>query len=127
VTKCQTKFCRNKPAPKKNFCHKCNSRRYRAANPISALFCNAKSHAKSRGHAWLLTREEFEQFCHETGYHLTVGRSAESSSIDRIDGSLPYQAGNIQLKSVSANSIKSWFDGSRAPVAVGSPDEPADF
>lgn len=62
----------------------------------------------------MLTLEQFEQFCHRTGYHLTKGRTADAMSIDRIRGSEPYHKDNIQLKSVSANSIKSWFDGSRA-------------
>jgi hypothetical protein len=78
-----------------------------------ALFHTVKSHAKARGIGFLLTLPEFEDFCHRTGYHLTKGRTAEAMSIDRIRGDEPYQAGNIQLKSVSANSIKSWFDGSR--------------
>jgi hypothetical protein len=82
---------------------------------LVALYHTAKSHAKQRGIGFLLTREQFEAFCHETGYHLTKGRTAEASSIDRIKGDLPYQAGNIQIKTVSANSIKSWFDGSREP------------
>lgn len=114
--KCSTPYCRNRAATKSGSleCHKCRSRKYRAAHPITALFHNTKSHAKARGHAWLLSREEFEKFCTDTGYHLTKGRTAEAMSIDRIRGDLPYQAGNIQLKSVSLNSIKSWFDGSRA-------------
>lgn len=114
--KCATPFCRNQAARKSGAlkCHKCRSRAYRASRPIVALFHTVKSHASARGIGFFLTLAEFEKFCTDTGYHLTKGRTAEAMSIDRRDGSLPYQAGNLQLKSVSANSIKSWFDGSRA-------------
>lgn len=118
--KCATKFCRNRAAPGKNFCHKCRSRAYRTSRPLVYLYHNLKSHAKARGIGFLLTREEFEAFCVATGYHLTKGRTADAMSIDRINGALPYQAGNLQLKTVSLNSIKSWFDGSRAGQHVHS-------
>ena len=130
--KCETKFCRNRAAKNRRHCHKCRSRKFREADPIRALFYNLKHHAKQRGHEFHLTRDEFAAFCESTGYHLTVGRTAQSSSIDRIDGSKPYQAGNIQISTVSNNAIKSWFDGSRfqqaAPVCAGSivPDDGPD-
>lgn len=119
--RCKTPYCRKQPAPGKNFCYKCRSRSYRAANPITALYHRAKGHAKERGHEFLLTRDQFEAFCHETGYHLTKGRTAEAMSIDRIRGDEPYQVGNIQIKSVSANSIKSWYDGSRDATGTNDP------
>lgn len=111
--RCKTPHCRRQPAKGRNECHKCRSVKYRERNPLVFLYHNTKSHAKARGIGFLLTREQFEAFCIETGYHLTKGRTAESMSLDRIRGDLPYQAGNLQLKTVSANSIKSWFDGSR--------------
>lgn len=115
--KCHTKFCRGKAA-RGRFCYKCQSRKYRQRNPIMALFHRCKSHAKQRGHAWLLTFEEFKAFCLRTQYHVLKGRSASAGSIDRIRGDQPYHAGNIQLRSVSLNSIKSWFDGSRVPTGT---------
>jgi hypothetical protein len=80
---------------------------------LTALFHCVKAHAKARGIGFQLTLEQFKAFCTETGYHLTKGRRADSASIDRIRGDLPYMAGNLQLKTVSLNSIKSWLDGSR--------------
>lgn len=120
--KCATKFCRNDRAPKRTICHKCQSRVYRANNPITALFHTVKSHAKSRGIPFLLTRPEFEAFCIETQYHVLKGRSGDSASIDRIRGDEPYHAGNIQMKTVSLNSIKSWFDGSRQSTGTDDAD-----
>jgi len=125
--KCKTKFCRHDAAKGRLECHRCRSRSYRSRRPLVALFHTVKSHAKSRGIGFLLTLHEFEEFCHRTGYHLTKGRTADAMSIDRIRGDEPYQAGNIQIKTVSANSIKSWFDGSRdniAPASTGTDDDP---
>ena len=110
---CKTPCCRRQAAEGRNECHKCRSQKYRERNPLVSLYHTVKAHAKARGILFLLTCEQFKNFCHETGYHLTKGRTAEAMSIDRIRGNEPYQVGNIQLKSVSSNSIKSWFDGSR--------------
>ena len=111
--RCKTPYCRRQQAADRNECHKCRSRKYRERNPLVALYHTVKSHAKQRGIGFFLTCEQFKDFCHKTGYHLTKGRTADAMSIDRIRGNEPYQVGNIQLKTVSQNSIKSWYDFSR--------------
>lgn len=89
---------------------------YRIRNPIKAKFYNIKHHAKARGIGFFLTFEEFNEFCNRTQYHIKIGREANCFSLDRIRGDMPYSADNIQLKTVSENSAKSWNDYSREAV-----------
>jgi len=119
--KCSVKFCRNWRAPSRTICHKHKTQRWRASSPIVALYHRVKGHAKARGVGFLLDIDQFAAFCIETGYHLIKGRGAEDGSIDRIRGNEPYQAGNLQIRSVGFNSRKQWWDGARAdqPTSQG--------
>lgn len=113
--KCSVKYCRCQRAPGRTICHKHKSRQWRKASPIVSLYHRSKGHAKERGIDFLLTVEEFAEFCLRTGYHLMKGRHSEDASIDRIRGSEPYSAGNIQVRSVGFNSRKAFWDGARSP------------
>lgn len=119
--KCSVKFCRNWRAPGRTICHKHKSQRWREQSPIVALFHRCKGRAKTRGIAFLLTVEQFTAFCLETSYHILKGRGKDDASIDRIRGNEPYEAGNIQIRSVGFNSRKSHWDGARteAPSSQG--------
>lgn len=75
-------------------------------NPINYAYNVLKNNALRRKKPFELTLAEFKDFCQETGYMDKKGRTASSASIDRKDPSEGYTRDNIQLLSVSENSIK---------------------
>lgn len=105
--KCATKFCRNQPIKGRGiFCCTCLSRRSREANPLKWSFWNLRANAKARGKAFELTFEEFKQFCFETNYIASKGRTLTNYSIDRRDNAIGYTITNIRAVTVSENSRK---------------------
>lgn len=113
--KCWTKFCRNDKAPKKNFCHKCRTRRTRELNPILYYYNALRSNARRRGKEFVLTRTEFEKFCTETNYIERKGRSGNAMTIDRKDHTRGYSYDNIQILSHHDNSTKGYHEGNNVP------------
>lgn len=104
--KCSTDGCRKKRAKNKGYCHACNKRRYRKANPMMASYQALKSNSKRRGHFFDLTFEQFRQFCYETEYMAKKGRSSLSYSVDRIIEELGYTVGNLQALTNRDNVLK---------------------
>lgn len=83
-------------------CPKCQSRRWRAANPLRATFLHLKRSASRYRHGFNLTLEQFAQWCAETGYLHRKGRS--EYHCDRIDPDRGYEIGNIRVLEASENS-----------------------
>jgi hypothetical protein len=106
VDLCTTPFCRNKRAKGYKTCHKCNNRRWRKGNPILAAYDSLRTHARQRGIQFLITREEFEKFCHETNYHVEKGRDPNSATVDRKDPNGPYSYENIRPLGHYENSVR---------------------
>lgn len=103
---CCAYHCKEKRSAKDRFCPK-HSRRYqRDTNPIRYVYHALKSNARRRGKVFTLTLAEFEAFCAETGYMEKRGKTGKSASIDRIDNSRGYEAGNLRILSLSENSYK---------------------
>lgn len=106
MKKCATKGCKNNVAPGHLLCHKCYRKKWRDKNPVKYLFQNLKTNAKRRGKLFLLTYEEFHEFCMQTGYDKLKGTNACDLSVDRIDASKGYFKENIRAITVSENSSK---------------------
>jgi len=78
-------------------------------DPIHYLLKYAKLRAKQKGIEFSLTREDIKipEFCPYLLVPLTIaGDRKHSPSIDRIDPSLGYSKGNIEIISTLANSMK---------------------
>ncbi len=117
--KCKTSNCRNKSYVYKkngkvisryNLCTKCRRRRQKEKNILRYTFDYLKQNAKRRGKEFILTIEEFKDFCIKTDYLNLKGKNANSLTIDRIDNKKGYQIDNIQAVSLSYNSRKSYFE-----------------
>ncbi len=100
LIKCVVKFCRCRVDWKKEKSNKCSKHRslqWRMHHPLHYAFANLKHRAKERGHAFRLTREQFVQFAHQTGYRINAGKGALFFTIDRIRSDGAYELGNIQI------------------------------
>lgn len=103
---CETPTCKNHAREGRRFCCTCRDRKWREAHPIRHLWKNTRAHAKVRGKKFDLTYEQFEAFCKGTGYHETVGRAPDSSTIDRVEPSEGYRLGNIRALPHLENSTR---------------------
>lgn len=121
---CKNPHCRRKASSGRHVCRRCRDRAYRKANPLQAVFNDRRKRARQRGIVWNLSFEEFAAFCLETNYLGLRGKTAGDMSIDRKDETLPYQAGNLQILTVSQNSRK--MHAYRGHVVAQAPGE-ADF
>jgi len=103
---CPAYRCCNKPGTKKRFCPRHHHMRQAETNPLGYTYSLLKTNAKRRGKVFTLTLEQFRQFCTETNYLALKGKQGSNLSIDRIDNSKGYEAGNLQVLTLSANSRK---------------------
>lgn len=98
--------CKNKRASRDRFCPK-HRHRFRKENNLLLYTYNAlKYNAKRRGKPFSLTIEEFAQFCEESNYLALKGKHKNNMTIDRINSSLGYEIGNIQIMRHGDNSKK---------------------
>jgi len=107
---CATKFCRNTRETRSSLCSKCRKRLYKERHPVQYTYSYVKANARRRKKEWSLTMEEFLDFVTSTGYMIGKGRTGDKLSIDRIDHRQGYHLGNIQVMTVSANSIKAQLE-----------------
>lgn len=75
-------------------------------HPITYWYNIIKQNAKRRGKPFLITKEDFKQFCEKTNYLELKGKNKNSMSIDCIINEKGYVKGNIRMLSLSENSIK---------------------
>lgn len=85
-------------------------RKYKAEHPLEYTFNVLRTNAKRRGKSFELTKEEFAQFCEQTGYLSSKGTTKAKMHIDRIDATKGYSINNIQILSCSANSSKGAYE-----------------
>jgi len=100
--KCKEKEAENKS---KN-CNSCNYLQKKKSNPIRIAYQSLKGHAKERGKDFNLTIQEFTEFCIKSEYINKKGIKKDSFHIDRINESVGYQIGNLQLLTNSENIRK---------------------
>lgn len=103
---CVAHGCKNNSTQKDRFCAKHRHRYNKANNPYRYTYQVTKCNAKRRGHKFTITFEDFKEWCIENKYLELKGRTASKASIDRIDPLKGYEKGNLQILTVSENSIK---------------------
>lgn len=103
---CTTENCPNEAREQRRKCRSCEVRAWRKAHPHKYAFDNLRTHARARGIAFCLTLAQFTAFAHDTGYLEGKGLDAESLTVDRIDFTRGYEAGNIDCCTRSYNSTK---------------------
>jgi len=100
--KCAVKWCRKDARKDRCLCQKHYMRRWRAKNPERAYYENLRGRARGRGVLFTLT---FQEFMSVMGSHFNeTGRLL--LTVDRIDATRGYEAGNIQPLSSSDNVAK---------------------
>lgn len=107
MKKCASLYCQRQTQEK--YCPCCAKRNYRAKYPMKAAYQNLRSNAKRRGKVFQITFEEFALFCRRTQYITYKGKKKDSYSIDRPKNHLGYTLDNMQILTLSANSIKKVF------------------
>ncbi len=106
--KCYTKYCRREARPGGKLCPSCARQRLKENNPIYYTYQTTKDNAKRRGKRFVITLDEFAEFCTNTGYLELKGKDADSASIDCIIDEIGYAAGNIRVLSLRDNTLKRW-------------------
>lgn len=106
--KCPVKYCHNLSRPDRALCYKHTQQLFCLKHPEAAILHRARGHAKARGIPFNLTKNEFMEICRTSGFDFNTRPSAyrDYPSIDRIDPTKPYERGNVQIITVSANAIK---------------------
>lgn len=104
--KCCVRGCGNNRSRRSRLCSKHLHRHYKEINLLAYTYDLLRQNARRRGKIFEITLDEFREFCDETRYLERKGRTAECASIDRIIQSKGYVKGNLQILTVSDNSIK---------------------
>jgi len=105
---CVTLRCSRPKATGRTLCHRCKAQREKEINPLAYTYSRLKQNAKRRGKIFTITIKEFRQFVAGTRYMELKGRGATNLSIDRKDNSKGYEAGNLQILTVSENIRKQY-------------------
>jgi hypothetical protein len=97
------------------------NKKWRENNPEMYAYLNLVHNAKRRNKPCTITFEYFKKFCRKTKYIQRKGIWKYSYSIDCKINELGYVEGNLQLLTVSANSIKGtkkveWCEGGKFKV-----------
>jgi len=121
---CVSFRCRRKARDDRFRCHTCESRLRRLGDPLYYAFQNLKSSARKRGIQFLLTRDEFADFCKKYGYLEKKGKEPASLTVDRWpDTRGPYSKDNIRPLGYADNCSHK-FENKPAPEPTS--EEPFD-
>jgi len=82
------------------------TRKWRRQNSIANAFQQSKASAKARYIEWEIDELQWWVFCLATNYHLLKGKNADSLTLDRIIENEGYRFDNIQVLTMSANTLK---------------------
>lgn len=91
-------------------CGTCRKRRWRENNPLPYCYQTLKYNATRRGKEFLLTFDQFCEFCNKTGYLEKKGIRPQNMTIDRIDCSGGYSVENIRAITMHENARKGNFE-----------------
>ena len=100
---CVVYGCRRTRRRLRRTCHTCNTARWRLRHPEKALYKILKCNARRRDKPFTLS---FDHFCEIIKDHDMGGKEGHCLSIDRIDPTLGYEDGNIQVITISENVKK---------------------
>lgn len=102
--------CSNSPVAKKGgLCHKHYARKIRLENPMYARYNQFCSNARKRRIVNTVTWEQFQEFCHRTGYIIQKGKRGQNATLDRIKNQFGYHHWNLQLLTGLQN-VKKWHN-----------------
>lgn len=107
---CPVYRCKKLKGNKKGFCHRHHAQAVKHRHPVSCTYNTLKQNAKRRGIGFDLTLKQFREWVKGNGYMEGKGKEASSLSIDRIDSSIGYELGNLQLLTLSDNTKKMHLD-----------------
>jgi hypothetical protein len=84
------------------------AKQYRVSNPKARILAAAKQRSKERGLDFSITENDFEipSLCPILGCPLEIGTRMYAPSLDRIDPTKGYIAGNVWIISLKANVMK---------------------
>ena len=132
-TLCKQPYCKKKRGNKRVFCDKHHLQNQKERNPISYTFNALRSNARRRGKDFTLTLEYFTNWCAETGYMETKGKTKTAMTIDRDDQTKGYVPGNLKIMSNDENRkkyVKYYQEMKRTSeddIHVGNPEEEDPF
>ena len=109
------------------YCSKCRGFRYRRNHPLKTTHQILKDNAKRRGVYFNLTLQEFKEFCERTNYLEHKGRLGDDMTIDRIDPTKGYIAGNLQVLTRRENSKKQKRESLKVMATVTTSGEDVPF
>lgn len=119
---CPLKGCRRCQGAKKKYCDRHHQRLWRFLHPLKAAFADLRNSARQRGKEFGLSLEYFAEIAVLNGYLEGKGNTRYALHVDRIDNSLGYIPGNIQIITCAENVIKenrrrfvTYFQQDRAP------------
>ena len=107
---CQAYRCKSLKGSKDRFCSKHRKRMSKENDLVAYTYYILQSNARRRKKEFVLTLEEFRDFCKETNYIELKGRFGKCMSIDRKNPNKGYSKDNIQIMSVSNNCAKQHSD-----------------
>jgi DNA-directed RNA polymerase subunit RPC12/RpoP len=91
-------------------CSTCRSRILKKKNPVYYFFNLLKVNATRRGIEFVLTLNQFKDFCVEVDFIKKKGKKITSLTIDRIRADRGYHIDNIQALPLAFNSKKVVYD-----------------
>jgi len=106
---CETKWCRTPKAIKSNgyllsHCWKCRSRMLARKHPITYVLNAMRGSARKRSLPFTITKEQFADWCKQTGYLEKRGKEPTSLTVDRVDHRRGYHIDNIKATPHALNS-----------------------
>lgn len=100
-----------KPALKRRqICAACKMCKYRKKYPVKAAYDILKYITPCCGKEFSITLDQFIRLCKKSGYMEGKGIHADNLCIDRIDHRRGYLPGNIQIITISENSVKGNYE-----------------
>jgi len=104
--RCPVFGCTNNSKPDRSLCSRHHTLRFARQHPDKSYYANLKRHAKARGKVFTITFEEFMAVAKDFDWEQYKLEHGKRMSIDRIDVTRGYEAGNIQAMTVSENVVK---------------------
>ncbi|MDP2687548.1 MAG: hypothetical protein Q8O62_10015 [Aequorivita sp.] len=105
---CCAYACSNDAVARKGgLCHKHYRLKRKNIDPVYDRYNLWKCSATQRGKSFVVSLEEFRDFCIETGYILKKGMRGKNATLDRDDVLEGYLMQNITIMTLRAN-VKKW-------------------